>query len=170
MLAGHGEVGATVGLARDHSQLRDSRLGVRVEQFGSMPDDPAPLLYRSWEETGDVHESEQGDVEAVTHADEPCRLDARIDVQAAGEHLRLVGDDAYRAAGEPGEPDDDVLGVTGEQFHELSLVGQRGDDVPDVVGAVRVVWHDSREFRALALRVVGTCELRWFSHAVIGQE
>jgi hypothetical protein len=38
------------------------------------------------------------DVEGIAEAHEARRLDAALDVQAAGQHQRLVGHDAHRLA------------------------------------------------------------------------
>ena len=51
---------------------------------------------------------------------------------------RLVGDDADRAAAEPGEADDDVLGVLAMHLEEVALVDDRSDQLLHVVGLVRV--------------------------------
>ena len=47
VLRAHHAVRAAIGLARDHGDLRNRRLGVGIQQFRAMPDDAAPLLRRS---------------------------------------------------------------------------------------------------------------------------
>ena len=50
VFAGHDAVGAAVGFARDHRQLRDGGFGKRVQQFRAVLDDAAPLLLRAGQE------------------------------------------------------------------------------------------------------------------------
>ena len=51
----------------------------------------------------------------------------------AGQHVRLVGHDPDRAAGDPGEADDDVGGVAGLHLQEVRPVDDAQDDLAHVV-------------------------------------
>jgi hypothetical protein len=93
VLRRHHVVGAAVGLARDDRDLRDRGLGEGVEELGAVLDDAAELLRRAGQEAGHVDERHQRDVEAVAEPHEARGLDRRVDVEAAGEVLGLVGDD-----------------------------------------------------------------------------
>jgi hypothetical protein len=64
-------------------------------------------------EAGHVDEGHHRDVEGIAEAHEARRLDAALDVQAAGQHQRVVGHDAHALAVHAAEADDDVLGVSG---------------------------------------------------------
>ena len=50
-----------------------------------MADDSIVLLLNPWQEAGHVHERDDRDVESIAHADEPCSLVGRVDVQRTGE-------------------------------------------------------------------------------------
>ena len=79
------------------------------------------------QEPGHVLERDERDVERVAEAHEPRALHRRVDVERPGQHRRLVGDDADRAAVEPREADDDVLRVVLMHLEEIALVDdQRG--------------------------------------------
>ena len=97
VLGAHHVVGAAVGLARDHGDLGHRALGVGVEQLGAVLDDAAVLLRRAGHEAGHVDEGDDRDVERIAEAHEARRLDRALDVEAAGQHQRLVGDDADRS-------------------------------------------------------------------------
>jgi hypothetical protein len=60
VLGAHDVVGAAVGLAGDHRDQRDRRLGVGVEQLGAAADDAVPLLVGAGQEAGHVDEGETG--------------------------------------------------------------------------------------------------------------
>src|SRR6185437_739539 len=104
-----------------------------VEELGAVRDDAAVLLVGAGEEAGDVDERAEGDVEAVAEADEARGLDAGLDVEAPGEDLGLVRDDADRAACDAGEADDDVLRVALVQLEQVAVVDHGSHDVADVV-------------------------------------
>ena len=121
-----------------------------------MPDDPAVLLHRPRQEPGHVLEGDQRDVERVAEAHEPRRLHRRVDVERAGEHRRLVGDDPDRPAVEPREADQDVLRVVVVHLEEVALVDDQVDHVEHVVRLVRRRRHDAVERRVLAVgRIAG---------------
>ena len=73
-----------------------------------MTDNAAVFLGRPRQEARYIDESDDGDIEAVAEADETGRFVGRIDIQAAGEELRLVGDDADSLAVKAGKAGDDV--------------------------------------------------------------
>jgi hypothetical protein len=75
---------------------------------------------------------------AVAEAHEAGALAAGVDVQHAGQHLRLVGDDAHRLAVHAGEADDDVLGEVRADLEEVGLVHDLQDQLLHVVGLVGV--------------------------------
>ena len=68
-----------------------------------------------------------------------ARLLARVDVERAGEHLRLVGDDADAAAVQPREADHDVHRPEREDLEELAVVHDAADHLVHVVGLARAV-------------------------------
>ena len=83
-------------------------------------------------------------------------FDRRVDVERAGEHGRLVGDDADRTAVEPREADDDVPRVVLVHLEEVALVGDRVNHIEHVVRLVRRRGDETIERRVLAIgRIVG---------------
>ncbi len=144
MLRAHDVVGAAVRLARDHGELGHGRLAVGVEQLRPVLDDAAVLLRDARQEARHVLEGDQRDVERVAEADEARALHRGVDVEHAGEHGRLVGDDAHRVAAEVREADDDVLRVVGVHLVEAPLVHDTRDDIVNVVRLVRTVGHEAQ--------------------------
>ena len=90
---------------------------------------------------------------AVAEADEARGLacDA-VDVEAAGQHQRLVGDDADRLALEPDEAGEDVAGEVLLDLEEIALVGELQDQLAHVVGLVGAVGDQRVEARLAAGR------------------
>ena len=78
--------------------------------------------------------------ERVAEAHEARRLLAGLDVERAGHRVRLVGDDADRAALDPGEADDDVRREQRLHLEEVAVV----DDVLDDRRACRTAGSASR--------------------------
>jgi len=91
------------------------------------------FLVDAREEARHVFERDDRDVEGVTEPDKAGQLVGRIDVQTAGHHFRLVGDDSHRIAVHPGKPDNDVPGKPLVDLHEIAFVDDAQDDFPDVV-------------------------------------
>jgi hypothetical protein len=92
---------------------------------------------------GHVDERQERDVERVARAYEASGLLRRIDVEASGEHLRLVADDADDVAVDAREPGDDVHRPQGEGLEELAVVDDLGHDLLHVVGTVRRIGDHS---------------------------
>ena len=87
-----------------------------------MPDDAAVLLHRARQEARHVLEGDQRDVERVAEPHEARAFHRRVDVERAGEHRRLVRDDADRPPVEPREADEDVPREVLVHFEEVALV------------------------------------------------
>src|ERR1700733_12131752 len=134
VLGAHDVVGAAVGLAGDDGDLGHGGLGVGVQQLGAAADDAGPFLGDAGQEAGHVDEGQHGDVERVAGADEPGGFLRRVDVEAAGQVQRLVGDHPGRGAGDPPEPDDDVAGEPLVDLAERAGVEDGLDDGVHVVG------------------------------------
>ena len=123
----------------DDGDLRNGGFGEGEEQLRAVLDDAAVLLRRCRaRKPGTSTSVTERDVEAVAEADEARGLHRRVDVEDAGEDLRLVGDDADRAAADAGEADDDVRRVLLGDLEEVRVVDHGADDVLHVVGPVRL--------------------------------
>ena len=133
-----------------------------------MLDDAAVLLRRAGHEAGHVHEGDDGDVEGVAKAHEARGLDAAFDVQAAGQHQRLVGDDADHVAVHAGKADDDVGRIVGLQLEELGIISRFDDEFFHVVRLVGVGRHERVQAHVGAAgRVLRGAVRRFF--AVVGR-
>ena len=128
-----------------------------------MLDDAAVFLCRAGHETRYINEGDDRDVIGIAEADEAGGLDRALDVQAARQDHRLVGDDAHGLAFHAGEADDDVLGVVGLQLEEVAVIHRLDDQLLDVVGLVRVGRHQGVEAVVEAVgRVRGGSDRRLF--------
>lgn len=136
----HDVIGAAIGLARDQRHHGDRRLAIGEEQLGAVLDDAAIFLGGAGQEAGHVDQRQDRDRKGVAEADETRGLARGVDVEAAGENHRLVGDDADRLALDADEAGDDVAGEACLQFEEIGLVGDGEDQFLHVVwlgGTVR---------------------------------
>ena len=95
---GHRVEAGAVGLADDHAELGDGRLGDGADHLGAVADDPLALDRGADHEARHVGEEEQRDVEGVAGLDEAGGLVGRVDEEDAAFLLGLVGDDADRRA------------------------------------------------------------------------
>ena len=123
------------------------RFGERVEQLGAGADDAAVLLPHARQEAGHVLERDERNVERVAEPHEARALHRRVDVEAPGEHRRLIGDDADRPAAQPREADDDVLREVPMHFEERAVVDDRADQIVHVVRLVRLRRAPARRAR-----------------------
>ncbi|SKZ73099.1 Uncharacterised protein [Mycobacteroides abscessus subsp. abscessus] len=137
MLGTHDVIRAAIGLAGDDGDLADGRLAVGVQQLGPAADDAVVFLVGAGQESRNVDEGHDRDVERVAGAHETRCLLRCVDVEAAGELGRLVGDDADAASVDPAESDEDVGRVIGLNLEELVVVEDASDDLVHVVGLVR---------------------------------
>src|SRR5678816_4701227 len=89
-------------------RLRHRGLRKRVEQLRAVADDAAVFLRRSRQESGDVLERHERDVEGVAEPDEARTLDRGIDIERARQVRRLIRHDTNRAAAKPRKPDQEI--------------------------------------------------------------
>ena len=145
MLGGHDAVGTTVGLTGDDGDLGDGGFGVGVDELGAFTNDTVVFLVDTGEESGDIDEGHDGNVEGIAEADETSTLDGGVDVQATSELERLVGDDTDSAAFHATETDDNVLGEVGRDFEELVVIDDHLQQLLHIVGHVGIGGNDVHE-------------------------
>ena len=138
VLRAHDVIGTAIGLPDDDRDLGHGRLGKGEEQFGPVLDHPAMLLRGARQEARNIDQGEDRNPESVAEAHEPPGLTAGIDVETAGQHQRLVGDDADRLPVDADEGGDDIAGEGLLDLKYLALIGDAADDLLDVVGFVRI--------------------------------
>ena len=170
MLTAHHDVGAAVSLAGNQRHLGDGGLGVGVDELGAVADDAAVFLRSAGHKAGNIHQGEQGNVEAVAEADETGGLGGGVDVQNAGQVGGLVAYQSDGASGEAGEADDHVGGVVGLDFHKVGVVHDAVDDFAYVVGAVGFRGYDGAEVGVGAVIRVGGVPDGRVVQVVEGQE
>jgi hypothetical protein len=112
------------------------RLRKRIQELRAMANDAAVLLHRARQESWNVFERDERNVERIAEPHEARAFDRRVDVQRAGQVGRLIGDDAHRPAAEPREADNDVARVVLVDLEKISLVGNGVDQVQHVVRLV----------------------------------
>ena len=152
VLGGHHVIRAAVSLARDHGDFGDGTFGVGVQQLRSMLDDAAELLGGARHKTGHIHKRDHRNIERVAKTDKAGSLGAALDVQATGQHQRLVGNNANRLPIHAGKADQDVFGVVGLQLKEVAVVHGFDDQLLHVVSLVRVVRHQGVQAGVHAVR------------------
>ena len=141
-LAAHGDEGPAEGLAQHDGEPRDGGGGVGVQQLGAATQHAVVLLADAGQVAGDVDEEQQRDAEAVAPLHEPAGLVAGVGVEAPGQGLRVVGDDADRPPAEPAQRGDGVAGPAGVQLEHGPGVEQGPHDRAHVVGAAVLAGHE----------------------------
>ncbi len=170
MLGVHDVVCPTVRLSRDHRELGDRRLAVRVEQLGAVLDDPPMLLRHPRQEPRHVLKGDDRHVEGVAQPDEARSLYRCVEVEHPGEHRGLIRDDPDRPAAQPGEAHQEVAAEVPLHLEEATPVHHPPNDVPHVVRLAGVVGDDAEQLLvAPTHRVVGGGEGRGLE-VVRGQE
>src|SRR5260370_2410420 len=120
-----------------------------------MPNNSAVYLTCSWEEAGDIFESNQGNIEAIAEAHETRAFYRRIDVERSSKKRRLIGHEANRPTVHPRKSYDNVFRVVLVHFEKISVVNYGADDVLYVVGKIRLRGHNGVECRIRAVGGIG---------------
>ena len=141
----HHDVRAAERLAQHHGHHRHLRVGVGVDHLGAAADDAGVLLVGAGLVAGHVHEGDHGQVERVAQSHESGDLLGRVDVQDAGEHVRLVRHDADRLAVDAGEADERGGAEQFLHLHEFAVIDDATDHFEHVVGLPFVGGHDGGE-------------------------
>ena len=120
-------------------------------------------------EAGHVYEGHDRDIEAVAEAHEAPRFHRRGDVEAARQHVGLVGDDADGPTLHAGESHHDVLGVFGLDLEKVGIVHDLQHQLFDVVALVGVGRHQGIQRSFLAVGSVRRGPQRQ-RRAVVGRQ
>ncbi len=128
------------------------------------------FLGHARQESRDVDERDQRNVEGIAGTHEPRGLDGRVDVERPGKHGGLLGDDADRPTAKSREADDDVRGPTGLDLEQLAAVDDPADHVVHVIRRGRILGNDRVERGIASIgRIVGVAARRALE-VVRGQE
>ena len=131
-----------------------------------MSDDSAVFLTGTRQESRNVFDRQERDVERIASSDESCSLVGSVDVQASCSEVRLVGDNAYCSSVQSDEACNDVLRIKRHNIEVFAFVCDLGDHIVDVVSLVRVVRNDLVEFRDHSVYVVVSSIYRSRFHVV----
>ncbi len=104
-----------------------------------MDDDTAVLLAAARQESRNVHQRQNWNIETVAETYETGRLAGSLNIQHARQEIRLVGDDTHRHTAHAAETDDDILGEIAVYFEELPVVHDGFDYLEHIVRLVGVV-------------------------------
>src|SRR3989475_5988822 len=107
-----------------------------------MPNYPIMLLFYPRQESRNIHQSQDRDVESITKPAEACGLDGGINVKGPGVNLGLVRNDPNRVSVEPGKSYDDILSPERLYLEQFASINDPGYDIPDIIRLVRVVRQD----------------------------
>ncbi len=94
------------------------------------------------QESGNVDQSHQRNIEGVAEAYKACTLTRCVAVEYACEVFGLVGHNTHALTVEACETYYDVLGIVGLNFKEFAIVDNGADNLVHVVGAVGRVGND----------------------------
>ena len=76
-----------------------------------MLDDAAVFLCAAGHKTGHIDQCDNRDIERITKTHEAGAFDRRPNIQTAGQHQRLVGNNPHRAALHTPKPDHQIASV-----------------------------------------------------------
>ncbi len=135
-----------------------------------MADDAAPLLRGSRQESWDVDEGDERDVERVARADETRALDGGVDVENPGERAGLIAHHSHGMAVQARKAADEVLGPALVHLEELTIVDHVPHDLLHVVGLGRIVGDQGVQLRFLAVRGISRFEVGRRIEVVLREE
>src|ERR1035441_5227185 len=98
-----------------------------------MANDASALLLDSGKKARHIHKSDQRNVKCIAKADKARRLIGGIDVQHAGQMIRLAGDNADRAAFEPSEANNNVCGKFRLDFKKFLIIQNALDHIAHII-------------------------------------
>ena len=152
MLRAHDIVGTSISLAGNDGNLGHSSLSIGVQELSSVTNDTVVLLGGSGQETGNIDQGENWDVEGIGETDKAGSLDRGVDVKHTGRHQGLVGNDGDGASAHAAETNDNVLGIVGHDLKELRVINKTGNNILDVVGLGRIHGNNLVQRGILAVR------------------
>ena len=170
VLGPHHAIGPPIGLADDDREFRHRGLTIGKEELGPVLDNPAVFLGGPGEISGDILKSDDRDVEAVAGPDEPGSLNRGVDIQTAGQHHGLVGNNPHGLAVQPREADEDVLREMFLHLEEIALINDHPDEFFHVVRFVRIVGDDGVQRFVHPVGIVPGLSPRRIFEVVLGEK
>ena len=166
----HHDISTSVGFTGDERDFRHRRLGKGIDNLGSVPDDAVVLLLHTRQETWYILDGDEGDVEAVTEADETGSLVGSINIEGSSQEVGLVGYETDGTSCHTSETYDNILCKFRLNFEEVLLVADWLDDIADVIGNIGIGWHHCIKFMTDAVHLVSDRMYGGVFHVVGGNE
>ncbi len=143
VLGAHRNVASTIRLSQHHRDFRNGRRRVGKQHFCPVPNDATVLLVNARQEPGRIHKRQQRNVERIAEANEPRNFVGRVDIKHAGQHARLVCDNAHRPALKPPKSSHYVRCEARLNFKQVVMIEQPFDHFTNVVGNFRICRNDA---------------------------
>src|SRR5262244_3490190 len=102
-----------------------------------MADDAETFLFGSRQVAGNVHQSNDRNIECIAEPDESCRFVGTVHIQATGQKHRLIGDKASRSAVQPPEAGYQIAGPFRLQLEKIVAIDNPSYDMAHIVGLLR---------------------------------
>ena len=161
---------SAVGFANSDGYLGNGCFAVCKHQFCSVVNDTCVLLSGSAEETRNINEGQNLDIECVAETYETCGFAACVAIKHTCQPARLVSDDTGRTAVETRETADHILGEVFVNLHEISVIHDGVDDLVHVVRFVRICRNDVVQVVVHAGDIIGALYERSLLHVVLRDE
>ena len=119
-----------------------------------MADNAFVFLVRARQEARYVDKGDDRDIEGIAEADKAGCFVRRIDIEAASQEFRLVGNDPYGLAVETGKAGDHVEGIVFKNLIDIAVIDAGTQDVEHVVCSRIAVRHDGIEAFVCPVRTI----------------
>ena len=154
MFGRHNVISAAVSLAGDDGHLGHRRLAISKQQLCAMLDHAAQFLRHAGQKAGHIDQSQDRNFKGIAKADKPRRLARTVDVKAASQNHRLIGNHADRLAFDADKACDDIGGKIALNFKEIGLIGDLVDQLFHIIGLVWIVGDQRIKTGLKPLRIV----------------
>ncbi|MCO5804727.1 hypothetical protein CS033_04948 [Phocaeicola vulgatus] len=135
-----------------------------------MADDAVVFLYRSGQEAGNILESDQRNIKAVTETDKTGSLVAGVNVKDAGQPGGLIGNNTYGTTSQATKPHHHIFSKVRHHLEEILVIQHRFDDILYIIRHVRIFGNDSLQRLHLTMDVIVAGNQRRILHIVGRQE
>ena len=123
----------------------------------------------SREKSWHVHQGHDWNVEGVAKADKACGLSRSVDVEHAGKHRGLIGNDADAVSAQPRKSHNDILRETLVDLQKCPVVNYHVDDVPNVIRLRSIVRNDRIQCGVRTQPIVARRHEGRVFHVVLGK-
>ena len=134
LLRAHHDVSATICLARNHGDQRDTRFGIGVQKLCSPANNPSPFLIGAGQVARNIDNRQDRNAKRVTESNKSGRLFAGVDVERPSHVVGLIRDNSDRVALYPSKANDNIGRKKGLNLEERTIVDKPLNNLCDVVG------------------------------------